>query len=59
MGESVTAVCGGKVGSSQSELLLSTFSGQVMGLTRETPVGSGDGALSLQPDLQDKIETLR
>ena len=60
MGESITAVCGGKVGStSQSELILSTFSGQVIGLTRDTPAGSGAGPPSLQPDLQDKIKALR
>lgn len=58
VGEGVTGVCGGKVNSSShSELVVSTFSGQVLGLTRDG--ASRVSVSSLQPDLLEKIESLR
>ena len=60
MGEGVTGVCGGRVSSSShNELVLSTFSGQVIGLTRDGASRSGTNVTSMQPDLLDKIESLR
>ena len=59
MGEGVTGVCGGRVSSSSNnELVLSTFSGQVIGLTRDG-ASRGVNVTSLQPDLLEKIESLR
>ncbi|KAL5459878.1 hypothetical protein EMCRGX_G033265 [Ephydatia muelleri] len=54
-GESITAVCGGRVGTEKEEVVVSTYSGQVVGLKQDTM------GVQQQPD-QDvllKIENLR
>ena len=54
-GESITAVCGGCVGTEKEEVVVSTYSGQVVGLKQDT-MGVKQQP---DPDMLLKIENLR
>ncbi len=55
LNESVTSVCGGVVGSSQhDEVIVATYSGCVLGLTREQL-----NSQTLSKEVQSKLATLK
>ncbi len=55
-GESVSTVCGGKISSSSPEVAVSTYSGQIYGLTRGS---SNKLPGSISAEVKAKIEALK
>ena len=53
--ESITSVCGGLVGSSSSEVLVSTYSGQIYGLCKDT----GHKTQTISSEVQEKLDVLK
>ena len=55
-GESVSTVCGGKISSTSPEVTVSTYSGQVYGLTRAS---SNNLPVSISAEVKAKIQALK